>query len=344
MSRTESWPAFQQLVLLGSGALLLGFLVLSMSIGAGVYGATDVFGYLTGESAAVADEKLAMVVDSLRLPRTLAALMVGASLAVAASLLQSATRNPLAEPGLLGVNAGAVLGLVIGLIFYNVESTRGYLLWSGAGALLGNLVVLGIGLMLGQASPLRLILAGVALAAIFGGLANFMLLRTRVALDQFRYWNLGSLSASRFDALGIILPVAVIGLVLAALLCRQLTLMQMGDSQAKALGIHITWVRLGVLVASTLLTACAISIAGPIGFVGFLAAYCARLIEPVRLFRQLVFSTLFGMLFLLAADVLARWLLQPYELPVGTLLAAIGAPALIIIVLRGGFRSLLTVR
>lgn len=323
---------------------MLGLLALSMSTGAGVYGATEVFRYLVGESAAVADDKLAMVVETLRLPRTLAALLVGASLAVAASLLQSATRNPLAEPGLLGVNAGAVLGLVIGLIFYNVESTRGYLLWSGAGALLGNLIVLGIGLMLGQASPLKLILAGVALAAIFGGLANFLLLRTRVALDQFRYWNLGSLSASRLDALGIIIPVAVTGFVLAALLCRQLTLMQMGDSQAKALGIHTTWVRLGVLVASTLLIACAISIAGPIGFVGFLAAYCARLIEPVGLFRQLVFSTLFGMLFLLAADVLARWLLQPYELPVGTLLAAIGAPALITIVLRGGFRSLLTVR
>ncbi|MCQ4259826.1 FecCD family ABC transporter permease [Stutzerimonas stutzeri] len=344
MIRTESFPAFQQAVLLGSVGLLLGFLVLSMSTGAGVYGAAEVFRYLTGDPAAVADEKLAMVVDTLRLPRTLAALVVGASLAVAASLLQSATRNPLAEPGLLGVNAGAVLGLVIGLIFYNVESTRGYLLWSGSGALLGNVIVLGIGLMLGQASPLKLILAGVALAAIFGGLANFMLLRTRVALDQFRYWNLGSLSASRLDALGTILPVALLGIVLAALLCRQLTLMQMGDSQARALGIHTTGVRVGVLVASTLLTACAISIAGPIGFVGFLAAYCARLIEPVGLLRQLLFSTLFGMLFLLAADVLARWLLQPYELPVGTLLAAIGAPALITIVLRGGFRSLLTVR
>jgi len=270
--------------------------------------------------------------------------VVGASLAIAASLLQSATRNPLAEPGLLGVNAGAVLGLVIGLIYFGVESTQGYLLWSGLGALLGNLVVLGVGLMLGQASPLKLILAGVALGAIFGGLANYLLLSTRVALEQFRFWNLGSLSASRLDALATVAPLAVLGLILAALLCRQLTLMQMGDSQARALGIHTSWVRLGVLAASTLLTACAISLAGPVGFVGFLAAYCARLLEPVALLRQLLFSTLFGMLFLLAADVLARWLLQPYELPVGTLLAALGAPALIAIVLRGGFRSLLTVR
>ncbi|MEK0364308.1 FecCD family ABC transporter permease [Pseudomonas sp. CBC3] len=345
MTRTEAvLPNYQQAVLLGGGGLLLGLLILSMSTGAGVYGAVEVLHYLLGDPLAVADDKLALVVETLRLPRTLAALVVGGSLAIAASLLQSATRNPLAEPGLLGVNAGAVLGLVIGLIFFGVESTRGYLLWSGAGALLGNLVVLGVGLMLGQASPLKLILAGVALGAIFGGLSNFMLLQTRVALEQFRFWNLGSLSASSLDAVSTVAPVAVIGLFLAALLCRQLTLMQMGDSQARALGIHTTWVRLGVLVASTLLTACAISLAGPVGFVGFLAAYCARLIEPVALLRQLVFSTLFGMLFLLAADVLARWLLQPFELPVGTLLAALGAPALIAIVLRGGFRSLLTVR
>jgi len=337
-------PALQKATFVAGGGLLLVLLALSLATGAGVYGAESVLGYLLGAPEYVADDKLAMVVDTLRLPRTFAALVVGASLAIAASLLQSATRNPLAEPGLLGVNAGAVLGLVIGLIYFGVESTQGYLLWSALGALLGNLVVLGIGLMLGQASPLKLILAGVALGAIFGGLANYLLLSTRVALEQFRFWNLGSLSASRLDALATVAPLAVLGLILAALLCRQLTLMQMGDSQARALGIHTSWVRLGVLAASTLLTACAISLAGPVGFVGFLAAYCARLLEPVALLRQLLFSTLFGMLFLLAADVLARWLLQPYELPVGTLLAALGAPALIVIVLRGGFRSLLTVR
>lgn len=325
-----------------AGCTLLGILlVLSMATGAGQYGATDVLGYLLGDPGLVADEKLAMVVDQLRLPRTLAALLVGGSLALAATLLQSATRNPLAEPGLLGVNAGAVLGLVIGLIYFGVESTRGYLLWAGAGALLGNLIVLGIGVLMGQASPLKLILAGMALAAVFGGTANFLLLSTRAALEQFRYWNLGSLSASELSAVTTVSPLVFLGLMLAALLCRQLTLMQMGDSQARALGIATSWVRIGVLIASTLLTACAIALAGPIGFVGFLAAYSARLFEPVALLRQLLFSGLFGMLFLLTADVLARRLVQPFELPVGTLLAAVGAPALIAIVLRGGFRSLL---
>lgn len=339
-----SLPGFQRAALAGGIALLMLLLTLSMTVGAGIYGAAEVFGYFLGDPEKLADERLAMIINTLRLPRTLAALVVGASLSVAASLLQSATRNPLAEPGLLGVNAGAVMGLVVGLIFFGIESTHGYLLWSGAGALLGNLVVLAIGLMLGQASPLKLILAGVALSAVFGGISNYLLLANQTALEQFRFWNLGSLSASELGAVGIVTPVMLLGLLLAAFLCRQLTLMQMGDAQAKALGISTTRVRIGVLVAATLLTACAISIAGPIGFIGFLAAYCARLVEPVSLTVQMIFSALFGTLFLLAADILARWVIQPYEMPVGTLLAAIGAPALIIIVLRGGFRSLLSVK
>lgn len=337
-------PPYQWAVLTAGSGLLLGLLMLSMATGAGVYGATDVLAYLQGDPLRLADDKLAMVINTLRLPRTLAALVVGASLAVAATLLQSATRNPLAEPGLLGVNAGAVMGLVVGLIFFNIESTHGYLIWSAAGALLGNLVVLGIGLMLGQASPLKLILAGVALSAVFGGISNYLLLANQTALEQFRFWNLGSLSASSLDTVRMVVPVMLIALVLALVLCRQLTLMQMGDAQARALGIHTTRVRIGVLVASTLLTACAISVAGPIGFIGFLAAYCARLVEPVALIKQMLFSVLFGVLFLLAADILARWVIQPYEMPVGTLLAVIGAPALVAIVLRGGFRSLLSVK
>lgn len=337
-------PAHQYLVLLTGSGLLVGLLLLSLAVGAGVYGAAEVLGYFRGDPALLADAKLAMVIDTLRVPRTFAALLVGGSLAMAATLLQSATRNPLAEPGLLGVNAGAVMGLVIGLIYFGTESTWSYLAWSGAGALAGNLIVLSIGLMLGQASPLKLILAGVALSAVFGGISNYLLLSHRIALEQFRYWNLGSLSAVELNAVFVVLPAALLGLLLAVVLCRQLTLMQMGDAQARALGIRPTWVRVGVLVASTLFTAGAISLAGPIGFVGFLAAYCARMVEPVTLSRQLLFSLLFGMLFLLGADILARWAIQPFEMPVGTLLAALGAPALIVIVLRGGFRSLLSAR
>lgn len=146
------------------GVILLFLLIcLSLATGAGVYGGREVAGFLLGDPALVADEKLAMIVHTLRLPRTLCALVVGVSLALAASMLQSATRNPLAEPGLLGVNAGAVFALVIGLTYFGVESAYGYLLWSGMGALLGNLIVLGLGLMVGRSNPLKLILVGVAL-------------------------------------------------------------------------------------------------------------------------------------------------------------------------------------
>ncbi|UAK71098.1 FecCD family ABC transporter permease [Aeromonas enteropelogenes] len=324
--------------------LLFMLLCLSLATGAGVYGAREVMGYLAGDPRFAGDEKLAMVLNTLRLPRTLCAMVVGVSLSLAASLLQSATRNPLAEPGLLGVNAGAVFALVIGLTWFGVESAYGYLLWAGLGALLGNLIVLGLGMMIGRSNPLKLILVGVALSATFGGLSSFLLLSNKMVLEQYRFWNLGSLAGADMDAIIAVLPFVLLAFVLTLLLCRQLTLMQMGDSQAQALGIRPTRVRIGVLLAATLLTASAIAIAGPIGFVGFLAAYCGRLVEPVKLSVQVFFSALFGMLFLLVADILARWLIQPFELPNGVILALIGAPVLIAIVRRGGFRTLLTVK
>lgn len=340
MNGPAGYQAFLILAGLAAVAILTG---MSLATGAGVYGGADVAGFLLGDPARLADAKLAMIVHSLRIPRTLAAIVVGMSLAVAATLLQSATRNPLAEPGLLGVNAGAVCGLVIGISFFAVESAGGYLVWSGLGALSGNLVVLGLGLMLGPSSPLRLVLVGIAITAVFGGLANFLLIADRVALDQFRFWNLGSLAGADLAAVRTVAPFAVVSLFLALTLCRQLMLMQMGDLQARSLGISTNQVRFGVLLCSTVSVACAISLAGPIGFLGFLAAYCARMIEPVALIRQVVFSALIGTALLLGADVLARWLIQPFELPVGTLLALLGAPVLIAAVMRGGFRSLLTV-
>lgn len=324
--------------------LLFVLLSLSLATGAGVYGAREVLGYLIGDARWAGDEKLAMVLNTLRLPRTLCAMVVGASLSLAASLLQSATRNPLAEPGLLGVNAGAVFALVVGLTWFGVESAYGYLLWACLGALLGNVIVLGLGMMIGRSNPLKLILVGVALSATFGGLSSFLLLSNKMVLEQYRFWNLGSLSAANLDAIIAVLPFVLAAFVITLLLCRQLTLMQMGDSQAQALGIRPNRVRIGVLVAATLFTASAIAIAGPIGFVGFLAAYCGRLVEPVKLSVQVCFSALFGMLFLLLADILARWLIQPFELPNGVILALIGAPVLIAIVHRGGFRTLLTVK
>lgn len=331
-------------IFVGSIIILLSLVLLSMSVGAGAYGMQDFVSYLFHNPIQRADEQLVMIIETLRLPRTAAACMVGICLALAASLLQSATRNPLAEPGLLGVNAGAVLGLVIGLSFFGVESTYGYLIWSGTGALFGNTVVLLIAHMMGQASPLKLILAGVALNASLGGIANYILLSKKVALEQFRFWNLGSLSASEMSAVLLLLPFALTSVVITFLLARQLTLMQLGDLQAKSLGISTQKVRFGVLIAASIFTASAISVAGPISFVGLLAAYCARMVEPINLSRQVIFSGSFGVVFLLISDVIARWIIQPYEMPNGVILAMVGAPLLIWVVLQGGFRSMLVAR
>jgi len=316
------------------GLLLLGsFMLLSMAVGAGEYGLSELFGYLFGylggDTSLHNNPHLTMILHTLRLPRTLCAVLVGSALAVAASLLQSATRNPLAEPGLLGVNAGAVLGLILGLTYAGISSTFGYLLWSAGGALLGNVLVLALGSLLSAGQPLTLILMGVALNAIFSGLSSFLLLANQAVLDQFRFWDMGSVAAVEIAALGVLLPVVLLAWLLILPVCRSLSLMQMGDAQARALGVATQRVRLVILLVVTLLTGSAVALAGPIGFLGLLAAVLARQVAPVDLGRQLLFSALTGALLLLVADILARWLIQPFELADGTLLAVVGAPVLI---------------
>lgn len=316
------------------GLLLLGsFMLLSMAVGAGEYGLSELFGYLFGylggDTALHSNPHLTMILYTLRLPRTLCAVLVGSALAVAASLLQSATRNPLAEPGLLGVNAGAVLGLILGLTYAGISSSFGYLLWSAGGALLGNLLVLALGSLLSAGQPLTLILVGVALNAIFSGLSSFLLLANQAVLDQFRFWDMGSVAAVEMAALKFLLPVVLLAWLLILPVCRSLSLMQMGDTQARALGVATQRVRLIILLVVTLLTGSAVALAGPIGFLGLLAAVLARQVAPVALGRQLLFSALTGALLLLVADILARWLIQPFELADGTLLAVVGAPVLI---------------
>ncbi|CCQ11008.1 ABC-type Fe3+-siderophore transport system,permease component [Pseudoalteromonas luteoviolacea B = ATCC 29581] len=307
---------------------LVLLMTLSLATGPSQISYLDSLRYALGFSLDDSDEQLRMMMDTLRIPRVWVALIVGIGMALSATLLQHATRNPLAEPGLLGVNSGAVFSLVVGMTYFSVESSLSMLYWAGAGALFGNFIVLGMAQWLGQQHPLRLILLGVAMSATFGGLANYLLLADQVVLDQFRYWNLGSLASADSQAIYTALPCFALACALTVWLLPSLRLLQFGDTQAQSLGVNSSYCRLGVLVCSTCFTACAIAIAGPIGFVGFLAAFYARCFYPAKLYQQTVLSALFGGVFILIADILARILIQPFELPSGVLLAFVGGPAL----------------
>lgn len=294
----------------------------SMLTGAGRIPPEEVLGYLFGD---VADEHLATVVHTLRLPRTLAGLLVGCALGVSGSLLQTVTRNPLADTGLLGVNAGAALGVVVGVVA-GAQTAGAYLVWALAGAVPAAAIVLLLG---ARFSPLKLVLAGAAVSAAFSGVTSALLVAAPSAFDQYRFWILGSLAGVPLDRVLAIAPAILAGLVIALLSSRALATLSLGDDVAVALGNRPGHTRVVVTATVTLLCAAAVAVAGPIGFVGLLAGYLARTVSASRVIPQIVVSGLAGTTAVLTADVLARVVMRPYEAPVSLLVALIGGPVLI---------------
>ncbi|MFC5475415.1 FecCD family ABC transporter permease [Paraherbaspirillum soli] len=299
-------------------------------IGAGQVGAADALAFLFGDAAARSDPQLQTVLLSLRLPRMAAALLVGSALGVAGMLMQTVTRNPLAEPGLLGVNAGAALGVVVGIVCAGVENGPGYLLWAGLGALVGNGCVLAVA-HAGQhaAAPLRLVLAGVALGATFVGISSAILLSQPSGYDQYRFWVLGSLAGITPGMTLWTAPAVVVGLLAALLLARPLSALLLGDDIARSLGHRPLRLRIAVALTVTLLTGSAVALAGPIGFLGLLAPFLARALVRSGLLAQLALAAWLGAALLLAADLGARLAVQPFETPISVMTALVGAPLLI---------------
>ncbi|GAA3441690.1 iron chelate uptake ABC transporter family permease subunit [Planomonospora venezuelensis] len=314
------------LLVFGSSAAALAVLAAaSMLTGAGRIDPGQVVDYLLG---ARGDHHLDMVVTTIRIPRTLAALAVGAALGVSGMLLQAVTRNPLAETGLLGVNSGAALGVVLGIVYAGAQTGGAYLAWALGGALLATGIVLLIG---SRFSPLKLVLAGAALSATLTGITSALLVADPVTFDQYRFWVLGSLAGVPMDRVLSVSPAILAGLVMAAFAARPLAALSLGDDVAVALGHRPGRTRVLVTVAVTLLSAAAVAVAGPIGFLGLLAGYLARTVLGDRVGPRIVFSGLAGAAVLLGADVLARVVMRPYEAPVSLLIAIIGGPVLIVV-------------
>ncbi|MFB7909747.1 Fe(3+)-hydroxamate ABC transporter permease FhuB [Kitasatospora sp. NPDC056076] len=326
--RDSAWP-----VAAGAVAVLLALTALSLSVGAGEVGPGRVLDYLLDRDGARADSRLALVVGELRLPRTLTALLVGAALGVAGAQLQSVTRNPLAETGLLGVNAGASLGVVLGIAVLGVQTSYGYLAFAFGGAVLASTLVLLIAGSRGGGSPMRLVLGGSAVGATFGGITGVLIVNSPEAYDRYRVWVLGSLAGVEgWTTLGQLAPVLGAGFLLALLTTRPLTALALGDDLARGLGHRPGATRAAVAAAVTLLTASAVALAGPISFLGLLAGFLARALAGPRIGRLTLFAGLFGAAVLTGADVLARVVARPFEAPVSVIVALVGAPALIAIV------------
>ncbi|SKB04239.1 FecCD family ABC transporter permease [Aeromicrobium choanae] len=277
----------------------------------------------------------AFVVWDLRVPRTVTGLAVGVALGVAGALIQALTRNPLADPGILGVNAGAAFAVALAVGVFHVTSVGGYVWFAFAGAIVVTVAVYAIGSAgRGGADPIQLTLAGVALSAVLSGVVTAMVLASPRTFEHMRTWNAGTFAGRGWDVLLPVLPFLVVGVVLALSVAGSLNAIALGDDQARSLGAHVNRTRIVVILAVTLLAGGATAIAGPIGFVGLMVPHIARwLTGPDQ--RWIIAHTLvLAPALVLAADILGRVVAHPAEIPVGIVTAFVGAPVLIALVRR----------
>lgn len=314
------------LAVVAIAVMLAVAVTLSLMIGSNPIGARDVLAVLSGGGS----PDIRYVVAELRVPRTVAGLVVGVALGAAGALIQGFTRNPLADPGILGVNAGAAFAVAIGIAVFGLRDMSVLVWLSFAGALVVTVGVTVIGSSgRGPADPLRLTLAGVALGAVFAGATTGMTLSDPDAFDRMRAWHAGSLLGRGFEVLGPVLPFVAVAAVAALALARGLNALALGDDVARAQGAHVGGIRVGVVAAVTVLAGTATAIAGPVSFVGLMVPHVARWMFGVDQRRILLASIALAPTLILLSDVLGRVLIAPAEIPVGVVTAFVGAPVLI---------------
>ncbi len=330
-------PAAVRLGWLAVAVIVLGLLcVASVAFGAREVSVGEIIAGLGGDVRGVSE---AAVVA--RIPRTVLALLVGAALGLAGASMQAVTRNPLADPGILGVSGGAALAVVIGIAFFGLSDPYAYLAVAIAGAAAAAVFVYLVGsLGRGGATPLKLTLAGAATSAAFVSLTSAILLPRVDAMETFRFWQIGGVGGATWDRIAIVLPVLVVGAVICLVCARGMNSLALGDDLAAGLGEHVFRTRLIAAAGAVILCGAATAIAGPIAFVGLVVPHLCRLLVGTDHRWLLPFSAIAGAALLVAADVIGRVVARPEEIEVGIVTAFIGAPVFIWIVRRQKVREL----
>lgn len=304
-------------------------MVLGIALGSVRVPLADVIASLLGEHTGARRS----IVWNLRLPRVLLAALVGVNLAVAGSILQSLTRNPLADPHLLGLSAGGALLVVLGLRLTPTLALTNLPLLAFVGSLAGAAIVYLLAWQ-GGVSPARLILAGVAVGALFGAFTTGLLLTSTLTIQAIMSWLAGGLYARSWPHVRILAPYAAGGILAALLLARRLDVLALGDEPAAVLGLRVQRMRAILTGLAALLTGSAVAVAGLIGFVGLVVPHVARMLVGSGHRYALPLAALLGAALLVGADIIARTIAAPRELPVGIVTAAIGAPGFVYLLRR----------
>lgn len=317
--------------LMGLAVLVAAAALLGAAVGARTLAPAEVWSALVAPTGSEAD----IVVRELRLPRTLIALVAGAALGLAGALAQGHTRNPLADPGLLGVNAGAALAVVVAIYLLGVTTPLGYVWFALAGALVASVVVFALGAT-GPAgtTPVTLALAGAAVTALLTSLTYGVVIADVETLDAFRFWAVGSVAGRSLDVLVPVLPLLAVGVLLTLGNGPGLNALALGEDVARSLGQHVATTRLVGLAAVTLLAGTTVAVCGPIAFLGLVVPHVVRAVTGPDHRWLLPASALAGAALLTLADVLGRVIARPGELQVGVVLALVGAPFFVVLVRR----------
>nr|WP_181158454.1 iron ABC transporter permease [Leucobacter massiliensis] len=321
--------------LAGLLALVLLLCAVSVAVGVRTVGASEILSALQGSADTVGEAAV-----TKRLPRTVLAGLVGAALALSGLTMQAVTRNPLAEPGIMGVSSGAALAVVASITFFGVSGPFALMGVAIAGAAAAALFVYLVGSLGGSPTPFKLALAGAASGAAFVSLTTAIMLPRVDLLRTFQFWRVGSVGGASWESIGVALPFLLGGAVICACTARGMNSLALGDEMATGLGEHVMRTRAVAACGAVLLCGAATAAAGPIGFVGLLVPHlCRTLFGPDHRWL-LPLTALSGAALLLGADVIGRVIAGPEEVEVGVITAFLGAPFLIWIVRRQRVRAL----
>jgi iron complex transport system permease protein len=322
--------------LLAGCAALVALSVVSVSFGMRAVSPDDIVAGLTGH-----DATLAQAAVLKRVPRTVLAILVGAALAMSGTAMQAVTRNPIADPGILGVTGGASLAVVIGLAFFGLSSAWGQIAVAIVGAAVAAVFVYAVGsLGRGGATPLKLTLAGAATSAAFASLISAIMLPRVELLQAWQSWQVGGVGGADWAKIGVLVPVLAVGALICLACARGMNSLALGDELAAGLGESVFRTRLVSALGAVLLAGAATAIAGPIGFIGLVIPHLCRMLVGTDHRWLLPLSAMAGAVLLVAADVVGRVVAAEEELQVGIVTAVIGAPFFIWIVRRQKVREL----
>jgi len=337
MERRRFVPKHFTLILTVSIVLFIACVLASLAFGARWLSLSEL---AEGLKSLHSDTVTANILEK-RWLRTIFGLCCGAALGIAGVLMQSVTRNPLADPSILGVNTGAALFVVCGMAFLRISTPQEYIWLALSGAMFTAAFVFGIGSMgRGGATPLKLVLAGAATTAALSSLITAVMIPRTFVMNQFRFWQVGSVGAGTWDSLLLLLPFLAVG-ALAAIFCAPgLNALALGDEAARGLGVRTGWLRLIAAFAGVVLCGASTAVAGPISFVGLLATHVIRLLLGPDLRFLIPMSALSGAVILTGSDVIGRIIGSPGELEVGVVTAFVGAPILILLAMKAKVRSI----